>query len=383
MKRVIVLFAFFFSIQMSFARDLTEILNQREQKCMRYNLKTDLLDAYVIQMPFGSSSTISSIDYKFLRNADVRQIDLVYSDFPQAIDLSHLNKERIAVMNAVSSKFVKDESITWRIIRQIGCKNEAEAKTLFHGIVVHYKGEQTEEEWKAERLMYEHFLPEVFPTIAEAEKMLTDKSVLTILDRNKHWKNMAVVADFTGSMGPYAQQLVFWFKLRIKDERVKTLTFFNDGNMTPEHLKVIGKIGGIYHATAKDYESARKLALTTITQGNGGDCPENDIEALLVAIEKSPANADIVLIADNYAPIKDYELLDKVTKPVHVILCGAQIGINIQYLQLAYKTKGSIHTMEKDLNDLYKMNEGERIVIGREVFEVKGGTIQKVVFKAT
>lgn len=383
MKRVILFIAFCISFQVANGRDIAEIMNQREQKCLRYSLRTDLLDAHVIQMPYGSSTIVSSIDHSVLKNARVHQIDLVYSDFPKDIDLTQLNKERLLMLSKINTRFFKDNEINWRIIRQIGCKNESEAKVLFHGIVIHYKGPQTEEEWLAEQTAYREFLPERITSSGEAEKLLHDKSILTILDRNKQWKNMAIVADLTGSMSPYTQQLVFWFKLRMNDKRMRSLTFFNDGNMTPDASKIIGNTGGIYHERAKDYEQARDLALKTISNGNGGDGAENDIEALLYASERLAPNEELILIADNNAPIKDFVLLDKITQPVHIILCGAHYGVNVQYLELAYRTKGSVHTMEQDLNDLFKKNEGERIVIGREVFEVKDGTIQKVLFKRT
>ena len=78
---------------------------------------------------------------------------------------------------------------------------------------------------------------------------------------------------------------------------------------------------------------------------------ENDLEAIEKGCEKFSQSKNIVLIADNNAPPRDTTLLDNIKKPVHVILCGVRNNHTIRtaYLNLAYKTKGSIHTMEEDL----------------------------------
>src|SRR3989339_215955 len=60
-------------------------------------------------------------------------------------------------------------------------------------------------------------------------------------------------------------------------------------------------------------------------------------------------------------------------KPVRVILCGAQTAVNIQYLDLALQTKGSIHTIEEDIEDLVKITEGKTIKIGKKSFRMSKG----------
>jgi hypothetical protein len=66
------------------------------------------------------------------------------------------------------------------------------------------------------------------------------------------------------------------------------------------------------------------------------------------------------------------KLLKRIKKPVHVILCGTKRGINQQYLQLAYSTKGSIHTTNNDV-DMKKLKEGQQIELDRDVFIFQGG----------
>ena len=88
-------------------------------------------------------------------------------------------------------------------------------------------------------------------------------------------------------------------------------------------------------------------------KGNGGDPEENDVEAILKGIQKYPDFKNLILIADNNSCMRDYCLVKDIKVPVKVVLCGTYSGINPQYINLAYKTKGSIHTIEDDISDFY------------------------------
>ena len=105
--------------------------------------------------------------------------------------------------------------------------------------------------------------------------------------------------------------------------------------------------------------------LQAIQNGSGGDIAENDIEALIAAQQQCPDCENLVLIADNNAPVKDISLLSKVNKPVKVILCGSQYYLNPDYLKIARETGGSVHTMEADITRLAFLKEGE-------IFEFNG-----------
>lgn len=359
------------------ARSSNDIIDQKEIKCFRYMLHTDMLKVLVLNMSYGNPDLISALDRNLLKKADVRQIDLVFSDFPKGEDLKALNLHRIKVLESIRPDLVKDESICWKIIRQIDCKNEGEAKTLFHGIVIHYKAEQTEEERRMELSSMDDLLPADSllekPTLMR--KKLRDSTVVKVLERKKEWNNMTVVADMTGSMSPYVAQVVLWFHLKLNDKRIKNLVFFNDGDMKPTSAKVIGSTGGIYHSHATSYKAARDLAFLTISKGGGGDCPENDMEALIHAIDFAPKSEAFILVADNNSPVKDISLLKNVTKPVHIILCGTKYGVNIEYIKIARATGGSVHTMEADLEDLKKKNEGEKFAFMGSIYQIIGGEV--------
>jgi hypothetical protein len=77
------------------------------------------------------------------------------------------------------------------------------------------------------------------------------------------------------------------------------------------------------------------------------------------------------LLADD-SDMRDIKLLKRIRKPVHVIICGTKKGINAQYLQLAYRTKGSVHTANNDV-DMRTIRDGQQIVLDKDVFEFRGG----------
>jgi hypothetical protein len=208
--------------------------------------------------------------------------------------------------------------------------------------------------------------------------VLPDSTLFKIFKRNK-WTGMDIVGDVTGSMYPYTAQLLLWLKLQSLDSLTSYYSFFNDGDNLPNRKKIMGKTGGIYSAECTSFSEVVELVKSTMMKGGGGDCPENNVEAILQSEEKFPATAFHVLIADNWAPVKDMTLTSKITKPVRVVLCGVlDDAINIDYLNLARKTGGSVHLMEKDLLSLAAMHEGETITIGKKKFRITNGLFKDI-----
>ena len=212
-------------------------------------------------------------------------------------------------------------------------------------------------------------------TSDETKNKLPDSTVMEVLKRNV-WKNTVVVGDVTGSMYPYTAQLLVWLQLYSLNSLGYQYVFFNDGNDKADEKKRIGKTGGVYFQQCVHYDQVRELVRLAMEKGTGGDFPENVAEALLVAEKQFPKAEGNMLIADNWAAIRDKELISQLKKPVMVILCGVRNNdINLDYLNLALKTKGSLHTMEDDLKDLSKMKEGETLTIGKKNFKLKNGEL--------
>jgi len=138
-----------------------------------------------------------------------------------------------------------------------------------------------------------------------------------------------------------------YWTVRYKGKGQEWYSFFNDGNALSEFDKKVGETGGLYFAPAYKTRKVVTAFKTSMRKGLGGEIPENDVEAVLKSLEKYPDAEHAILVADN-SPFRDFELVDKIKAPVHVILQGAEWGINPQYINLAYLTGGSLHTLKKD-----------------------------------
>ncbi len=206
-------------------------------------------------------------------------------------------------------------------------------------------------------------------------KLLPDTDVIQILERHPEWDSSIIITDVTASMSPYTVQLLVWYRLRELNGQVMQFEFFNDGDNMPDRYKRLGSTGGIYFSdAAKGYDAMEAAMMYAMGRGTGGDIPENNIEALLKAIEYYPYCKNIIMLADNWAPVKDIALLSKVMKPIKVIVCGSENGIiNPHYLDIARATSGSIHLLQQDIDSLGNIKEGETITLGKRQYKLIGG----------
>jgi hypothetical protein len=109
--------------------------------------------------------------------------------------------------------------------------------------------------------------------------------VENVLTRN-NWTDILAVVDVTGSMQSCAAAVFKWMKLsQDKTKNIRYYVFFNDGDEKPNSAKVIGSTGGIYGIAANNLNKVLATMQSAIKNGNGGDIPENDIEAILQGIE--------------------------------------------------------------------------------------------------
>lgn len=211
-----------------------------------------------------------------------------------------------------------------------------------------------------------------FDKFLTGEYKLKDSTIFRVFERND-WKKVMLVVDMTGSMFPYIGQLLVWFKKNFEGEQIKYYALFNDGDNLPDNKKIIGNTGGVHTYEAKDYKKLKKDLEDVRKMGEGGDDPENDLEAVIKASAAYRDFQDLVLLADD-SEIRDMSLLKRIRKPVHVILCGTKKGINPQYIKLAIQTKGSLHTAN---NDVYfkTLKEGDIVELDNDVFEWTHGEL--------
>ncbi len=201
---------------------------------------------------------------------------------------------------------------------------------------------------------------------------LADSTVLNVMNRN-NWTKYVVCIDVTGSMSPFTAQLIYWLKTQPTISDQNLYYFFNDGNSKRDSEKVIGKTGGIFKIKTGNIKDIVKTLQLAMRSGYGGDAPENNIECVIQAQRENPEANEILMLADNWVPVKDMELLPEVKVPVRVILCGNRRSLHPDYLTVAFKTKGSVHWGDKDLNELYKMKDGETLDYNNTIYKLTNG----------
>ncbi|MCP4441260.1 MAG: hypothetical protein GY810_20335 [Aureispira sp.] len=198
------------------------------------------------------------------------------------------------------------------------------------------------------------------------------------------WKNAVIVTDMTGSMSPYREQVLVWHALTMTKGHNNKYVFFTDENdkgvcRSPN----IGKAGGLYTFQGKmsNFESLIKVMRKSIEKTwPNSSTPENDLEAALTGQRIQSKADELVLIVDNFSPVRDIALLEQLKVPVHIIICGTSACsrwkiVNEQYLNIAYKTGGSVHSIEKDLFDLGKQQEGATLHFAGAEYVVYNGQI--------
>lgn len=276
------------------------------------------------------------------------EIDLVFTKYPRNIknwrtNYFQLLNDRLKTLFEQDSTLLSPK-IKWNMILQTQCKTEEEAKKYFHGFVVKYRPKKV-------KVIREITAPKQLRELISGNAITADSTVFKIMDRNPHWGDMLVVMDWTGSMYKYGAQLVLWHKLNMQanESKVKHFVFFNDGNNRKTWQKKAGKTGGVYRAKSGELDEIVSTMEYVMKKGNGGDSPENDLEAILTGTQYLDGYDEVILIADNKSDIRDISLLEKIDRPIRIILCDIRGKIHPHYIKLAEKTGGSIHTLKKDI----------------------------------
>ena len=183
-----------------------------------------------------------------------------------------------------------------------------------------------------------------------------------------------VVLDWTRSMYAYGFELLDWFKQHKSESSFKNVVMFNDGDGKPTSKKPLGKAGGIYTSNMDSLNAVIDLMETVANNGTGGDYPENYIEALIYAQNKHPNVDTLILIADNRACIRDYKLMEQLSKPIIVILNEINPNnniINYQYVNLIAQTGGRLVFMNEALKNInFKNNQGYKPIYFKDTLIV-------------
>ena len=107
------------------------------EKVIKYDF--ELEHTLRLKAKFGQDVFVNSEDIAQLNGLKIHHIDLVYSAFTasSSFDQDKLNLQRIQNLKKALPQIDKDQP-TWKYIEQTGPKSLKEAKTYFHGFVLHY-----------------------------------------------------------------------------------------------------------------------------------------------------------------------------------------------------------------------------------------------------
>jgi hypothetical protein len=368
MKYILFFILFFINYLCSSAQVEDSIFNaMKREEIGVYLVEKGHLDKVYLKMSFASEEVPDKSVIASLQRRKILQIDIIYTDYPKNRNFDKLNTNRVRKMLALIPDLGKRTDVSWRLIKQTASQNYQQAVKLFHGVAVTF----VEEQVPATQTVINREIEKVKSYVFDGT--FKDSVVYKVMERNKkNWKNVLVVGDWTGSIYPYSSQIVNWHKLHLKDGVIKHFVFFNDGDDKNDKDKRIGKTGGVYFTKTNEIMHVIEVMTQALQNGNGGDVPENDVEAILAGIEKYKDIESVVLIADNNSAVRDIRLTPQITKPVHVILCGVEGGrVSPQYVNLAKFTNGSIHTIEEDINHLAKMQANDILKIGSRIFRLK------------
>jgi len=375
-----------------------------------------------ISSDFGKSKLNNANVLVDLKNTLIEKVEYVNTTFAREkkFDQNKLDTKRLIQLKKAAPWLLSQDMVNWTTSTQNGATKLEDAEKLFHGFRITFRPKYDEKMAKKEAdylddLLTGGLLALTHPIESEIEEprflesssvisvistssiggeviirdtvvflhgglglgFKPDSTIFNVLDRNEHWKNNIIVHDVTGSMSPYTGQVLLWHKLNFDKKRNVGYVFFNDGNNMSDRDKVDGSVGGVYFADGETIDQVTKVAKKAMYSGYGGDIPENNIEAALLGMERFPKAKNIVMIADNWATPRDLEFAEKLTLPVKIILCGTGWGVNTKYLDLARKTGGSIHTIEKDIVDLTTMHEGETIELNHVTYKIQKGKFVK------
>ena len=322
------------------------------------------------------------------KDKEVYEIDLVFTRYPAELNkwitnYSFLLKKRLETLFQLDPT-LKNSDIKWNMVLQTKCKTAAEAKEMFHGFVIKYTP-------------VHYRLPKLLPGEKEAmtyvldiiygKKPMADSLVFNAFANHPEWSDMLVVLDWTGSMYPYSAQVVRWLKLNINQDKIRHFILFNDGNDNlnndPNRKKEIGFTGGVYAADPSNLDQIIAVMCKAMKAGAGGEPEENDLEALVKGLKHFGSSKDIVLVADNASPVRDYILLSKINKPIHVVLVGKkEEPLCMDYVNIAAVTGGSLVTIEDEIRfDKQVLSKKELTINGQILINTNGKLSTKVVKK--
>jgi len=401
------------------AQDYPELVNTPPIFVKEVDISLLKENQLYIAMPFAKKIVLNPEQKQQLSEKVIIKLELVYTKYRKSNSFNQkkLNHNRLKELNRLAPSIFENRFWEFQLTSQTKAKSRETGNKMFHGFVVTFRPSSTKQTLKKEASylsdlvntmlktdsLVNDTLPQVFhlgkvrydpnkgylrdtiwrkdtvallppPAFFYNHSLYNDSTVLNSFSRNKNWKNFIIVTDVTGSMSPYSAQVFVWLKEQAENKLAQCFVFFNDGDEKPSRKKLPLETKGIYVTKSSGLEDVVNTAKKCMNNGSGGgENLENDIESILDGIKHHPGANEVILIADNMESMRDYKFLKQIKKPVHVILCGAENRINIQYLDLARQTKGSVHTKNADIINLQDIKEKEHFFIEEKEYLYENG----------
>lgn len=115
----------------------TSLLNMVPERIASYEVTQE--NTVTLRTDFGKELIINQEDLKTLEGQTIHHIELVYTAFRTVddFDQEELNQERIDQLNNLLPQLNSNEP-TWKLVEQTGAVTASEARSYFHGFVIHY-----------------------------------------------------------------------------------------------------------------------------------------------------------------------------------------------------------------------------------------------------
>jgi len=412
------LLIFLFSIQTLLANQFQQLVDAPIQEVGVVDLNQLKSNQLAIAMPFAKELILNPEQRKYFEEQVVVKVELVYTKYrtSSSFDQKELNLTRLIELNKLLPDLFKNPLWDYGLVSQTNGNSREECNPMFHGFIFTFRPNSSPTTLAAETSYLQQVVDNLIkksdnnnpkdklnfdlktrwddkigyihdtiwkvndvkevpvPDFFYDHSLYKDSTVLNVFERNQSWQNFAVVTDVTGSMSPYIAQVFVWLKQQTENNNAKYFVFFNDGDNKESRKKKPLETGGVYGTTNKGLETVMQTAARCMQNGSGGgERQENDVEAILLAQQEYEDAKEIILVADNFESMRDYKNIDRIKKPVRIIACGVKNRINIEYLDLARITKGSVHTKTEDVYDLDKVKQGQQITIAGERYIFDNG----------
>ena len=409
--------------QLSVAQNFNSLVNTSPTFVAEVEVNALKENQLYIAMPFAKKLVLNPEQKKQLQERVTIKLELVYTKYrtAQSFNQKTLNRNRLKELNSLVPNLFENRFWEFELTSQTNGNSREECTKMFHGFIVTFRPNSSKTMLNSEadyltdlvttmlkndsiendttpkkytikthydqQIGYIHdtiwyvdtVKPPSPPDFFYLQSLYKDTTVLGVFNRNKSWNNFIVVTDVTGSMSPYSAQVFVWLKQQAENKTAKYFVFFNDGDEKPSNKKKPLETKGIYITKNKNIETVINTATKCMRNGSGGgEGVENDIEAIIDGIKHSPDTEEIILVADNMEGMRDYKFIEKIKKPIRIIACGANYRINVQYLDLARQTNGSVHTQKSDITNLNSYKNGDYFFIEEKEYLFQNGQFHSI-----